>query len=152
MKTTSRNILILFLFAVLASVLVYLYTFRKSDVSVGSKKADVEIEAPALLEAFETDEDSANELYLGKIISVTGTVESVSEDSVGISVYLKEMDAIAGVICSFDKESNDISTVEKGNKVIIKGICTGYLMDVVLNRCALESEGPLDEARMPGSN
>jgi len=139
MKPIYRNILILLAIALVGGILAVMYTFRKTAVSVGSKKAEVEIQATGLLEAFETDEVKANEMYLGKIVSVTGTVESVSEDSVGISVYLKEDADFAGVICSFDKSADDVTNVNKGNVVVIKGICTGYLMDVVMNRCALVS-------------
>jgi len=139
MKPIYRNLLILLATGLVIGLLALLYTFRKSALSVGSKKADVEITAAALLSAFETDEAKANELYLGKIVSVTGFVESVSEDSVGISVYLKENEAFAGIICSFDRATDNVTSIDKGNTVEIKGICTGYLMDVVLNRCALVS-------------
>ena len=142
MKSWMRILLALFLIGILAAVLVYLYTFRKTDPSVASKKADVEIAAGELLKSFETDEAAANTLYLGKVVKVTGLVESVSEDSVGISVYLKEPDAMAGILCGFDKKTNDISWVKKGTTVTIKGICTGYLMDVVFNRCSMDTEKP----------
>jgi hypothetical protein len=114
--------------------------FSQMIKMIESKKADVEINAADLLNAFETDEAKANELYLGKIVSVTGIVESVSEDSVGISVYLKENEAFAGIICSFDRSADNVTSIDKGNTVEIKGICTGYLMDVVLNRCAVVSQ------------
>jgi hypothetical protein len=109
-------------------------------MNVSSEKLDYAITASGLLQAFETDENAANALYLDKILLVSGTIESVSSDSLGISVYLKEGDAIAGVICSFEKESIDTALIRKDNQVKVKGICTGYLMDVVLNKCSLETE------------
>jgi len=139
MKTKYRYILAFVILALLAAVLVWKYTFRKSDISVASQKADVEIAASKLLQAFETDENAANALYLDKIVLVSGIVESISEDSLGVSVYLKESDAVGGVICSFDKSAIDVSMAKKGLPLSIKGICTGYLMDVVLNKCSLES-------------
>lgn len=142
MKPRIRIILTLLVIGVLAAVLIYRYTFRKTELSVASKKADIEIGAGELLKSYETDEAAANTMYLGKIVRVTGMVESVSEDSIGVSVYLKDPDAIAGVICSFDKKTNDISWVENGKTVAIKGICTGYLMDVVLNRCSMDTQKP----------
>lgn len=139
MKPIFRNLLIVLAIGLFAALLALLYIFRKSAVSVESKKADVEIDAGSLVHAFENNESEANELYLGKIVSVKGKVESISEDEVGISVYLKNDDDIAGIICSFDKSAKDISTIRRGDMVQIKGICTGYLMDVVLNKCALVS-------------
>ncbi len=139
MKPIYRNLLIVVIMGIVLGIAALMYTFKKSAVSVKSKKPDVVLHAGDLLNAFETDEPKANGLYLGKIVSVTGRVQSVSEDSVGISVYLKEEDDLAGILCSFDK-SADVSSIVKGKEVEIKGICTGYLMDVVLNRCAIASD------------
>jgi hypothetical protein len=138
MKPKYAYFLVFIILALLAVVLVWKYTFRKSEPNVASQKTDVEIQAVKLVEAFETDENAANSLYLDKIITVSGNIESVTEDSLGISVYLKESGAMAGVICSFEKNSIDTSLITKGLQVNIKGICSGYLMDVVLNKCSLE--------------
>jgi hypothetical protein len=139
MKARFRYLIAFVILALIAAVLTWKYTFRKTETSVASQKADVEITASELLQAFETNETTSNALYLDKVVRVTGTVDSFTEDSLGISVYLKEVDALAGIICSFDKSSIDISKIRKGSPLSIKGICTGYLMDVVLNRCSLES-------------
>jgi len=124
--------------ALVVAVLVWKYTFRPSESNVAGQKADVKIEAARLLQAFETNEEDANKLYLGKILLVSGTIDSVTVDSLGISVYLKDSDAIAGIMCSFDKDYREATVLQKGTRVDIKGICTGYLMDVVLNKCSLE--------------
>jgi predicted aconitase len=92
-----------------------------------------------LVQAFESDENAANSMYLDKIVTVTGTVESVTTDTTAVTVYLKESDGLAGVICSFDRKATGISALHNGMQVSIKGICTGYLMDVVMNRCSLVS-------------
>jgi hypothetical protein len=137
MSKKLRYIIAFLILALIAAFIVWKYTFRKSDVSTESKRPDYKMEASVLLQEFETNETTANSLYLDKIVVVTGTIASVTEDSVGISVYLKEQDAMSGVICSFDKTALNKSAVDTGLTVSIKGICTGYLMDVVMNRCAL---------------
>jgi hypothetical protein len=139
MKTKYRYVLAFVVLALLAAVLIWKYTFRESASSVATQKADIEMEATKLVQAFEMDESVANALYLDKIVLVSGTVESVSEDSLGVSVYLKDSDALSGIICSFDKTALAVSSVEKGTTVRVKGICTGYLMDVVMNKCSLET-------------
>jgi hypothetical protein len=138
MKTRYRYIIAFIVLALVAAVIIWKYTFRPSGTDVAAEKADVIIDAAGLLQSFETNEAEANTLYLGKILIVTGTVESVSEDTLGISVYLKSSDAVAGVICSFDKKNPDVQALEKGTPASIKGICTGYLLDVVLNKCSIE--------------
>jgi hypothetical protein len=137
---TKRILILVLVIAVITALLVWKYTFRKTESSVESQKAEVVVTASDLLAAFETDEDQANTLYLDKIVQVTGRVESVSEDSLGVSVYLKENDAISGILCSFGKGSMEPSSLQAGNIISIKGICTGYLMDVVMNKCSLEGD------------
>ncbi len=116
----------------------YLYVFRKADISVASKKADIEIKASDLLKKFTDDESSANALFLDKVIVVDGLIDSITEDSTSVSVYLKNPEDIAGTQCGFDKTAIDKSMIKTGDIIRIKGICTGYLMDVVLNKCSIE--------------
>ncbi len=123
--------------AIIIAVLTYLWTFRKAEPSVSSQKADFEISAPELLQRFEDDEVSANETFVDKVVIVKGLVDDVSEDSLTLTVYLKEMNAISGVLCSFDKSVLNREDIDKGDEVRIKGICSGYLLDVILNRCSL---------------
>jgi hypothetical protein len=139
MKGKLKYIPVILFVALIGAFIIWRYAFRESGMNVSSEKPDYTLTSSGLLQSFETDENAANALYLDKILLVSGTVESVSSDSLGISVYLKEGDAIAGVICSFEKESIDTALIRKGIRVNIKGICTGYLMDVVLNRCSLET-------------
>ncbi|HJX71563.1 MAG TPA: hypothetical protein VJ346_06415 [Bacteroidales bacterium] len=129
-------ILAIFL-AVFGAILIYLWVFKKTDLSVNLKKADFKISAGELLQSFENDEESANTTFVNKVIIVTGLVDDVSEDSSIITVYLKDKDAISGVLCSFDKSVMSVNKISKGKEISIKGICSGYLLDVVLNKCSL---------------
>ena len=139
MRPKYRQIAVTGLIFILIAALAWKYAYRKTEPNVSSKKADYALDASVLVTAFETDENAANELYLNRIISVTGTVESVSEDSIGISVYIKEPDDLSGIICGFELDAEDITGIDKGDQVTIKGVCTGYLMDVVLNHCVVET-------------
>jgi len=140
MSKKFRYVLAFLILALISVLIVWKYTFRKAEVSMESRKPDFKLEAYRLVQEFETNETAANSLYLDRIVVVTGTIASVSEDSVGISVYLKERDALSGIICSFDKTAIEVSAVDTGLLVSVKGVCTGYLMDVVMNKCALEQE------------
>lgn len=127
-------------FIIIAAAAVFLgvrYTLRESESSVASEPAVASIGASELLILYETNEDSANQLYLGKVIAVTGIVDSYSEDSLSVSVYLKNPEDFSGVTCVFDKSLIDASFIQAGSETSIKGICSGYLFDVILNKCAL---------------
>jgi hypothetical protein len=137
MSKKIRYILIFLALALIAAVAVWKYTFKESESNVDSHKTEVTIDAAKLLQAFETNEDSANQKYRYKVILVSGTVGSVTQDTLGYSVYLKDKDAISGIICSFSKSSFDSLKVKPGAQVNVKGICMGYLMDVQMNKCGI---------------
>jgi hypothetical protein len=130
--------LLLIALAIVAALIVWKWVFKKSEVNVSSKKAEIEIEAAVLTREFEENEEAANIRYLGKIIAVSGTVNSVTEDEQNLSVYLKNAEDFSGVMCTISKASENINPFKAGDQVKIKGICDGYLMDVKLNKCSLE--------------
>ena len=138
MSKKLKIALIILVVGVLSAVVVWKLVHIKADVSVGSKKADLIIKASALLQKYESNEDSANILYLNKIIAVSGTIDNINHNDQGVSIYLKNKEDVSGVMCSFDNSAIDTAIVKRGQQIKVKGICTGYLMDVVLSKCALE--------------
>lgn len=138
----SRKI-VTFIFAgvIIAAIAVFItwkWVFREASTDVSSQKAEITMDAVTLVQNFEANEDSANARYLNKIISISGNVDNVKENDDNITVYLKNPDDLSGVRCSFDKTAIDPVSVKPGDKVKIKGICSGYLLDVVLNKCAID--------------
>ncbi len=123
---------------VLAVFITWKWVFREADTSVSAQKADISLDAAKLVQDFEMNEDSANTKYLNKVVSISGTVDNLKETENNITVYLKDPGDISGVVCSFDKTTLDTSSVKPGDRVKIKGICSGYLLDVVLNKCAID--------------
>jgi hypothetical protein len=137
MTKKIRLLLVFLVVAAILAVIAWKFTFRSAETSVSSEAAAYTLDATALLQAFESNEDSANSLYLDKIVEVRGRVDAVSADSLGFTVYLKDSDAVSGILCSFDREALDTATVRAGGTVSVKGRCSGYLLDVNLNRCAV---------------
>jgi hypothetical protein len=126
--------------ALVVATSVYLYVFHKPARMAASEEAAYTADVKSLVAEFEANENAANAKYLNKVVKVLGTVSSVTENETELTVSLKEADAMSGVTCSFLKNSLDKSKVTTGSKVAIKGICSGYLMDVVLSHCALDIE------------
>jgi hypothetical protein len=123
-----------------AAALIYGYfLYNQEPADVRQLKADIQVSASELVAAFSADENAANTQYLDKVIDVTGNVASVSVDSSGAAtVFLETGDPMSAVTCSFYKEeAASVSALTPGREVTIKGICTGKLSDVVLNRCSL---------------
>lgn len=127
---------LLFIAIIVTSLYLYRQYNRKPADLMDTKPAFI-ITASNLVNEFETDEAAANKKFLGKIIQVNGVLASVdyNQDTL-INIILG--DGIHRVGCQFDKRhSAGIGKFQEMNTISIKGICTGYLMDVELNRCVI---------------
>jgi hypothetical protein len=119
---------------VAAAALYAISEFNRKPADVATLDAQVKVNAAELFSAYEANEQQANASYLTKVIAVTGTVGEVTEDqNQNKVVVLREADAMFGVQCTMKKDQTDaVNKIQPGQKVTIKGLCTGYLMDVVL--------------------
>ena len=104
------------------------------------KTADFQLSSAELFQAFEQDEAAANTKYIGKIIELSGTIEDISEDEQGAAVVLLSAgeDALGGVLCTMElSEKEKTLAKQPGESIRLKGVCTGMLMEVVLNKGVL---------------
>jgi len=134
-KKTVLTILVLVCIA--GGVGAYLYF--KPAKSYHHATPDITLEAGEIVCDFTSDENTANAKYLNKVIEVHGTVKDISQDEKGLtSVNLGVLNQVAMVSCSMDSNvTESYSSLAIGDKVKIKGLCSGMLMDVVLVKCVL---------------
>jgi hypothetical protein len=124
---------------VAGGIIVWRVSFRNAELSVGKETAAYHLSAQQLQQEFEEDEATANSKYLNKTISVAGTIAKVEETEEGLNVYLQEPESMSGVICGFNRKIATPDDFKAGEEIKIKGLCTGYLFDVVLVKCQIES-------------
>lgn len=124
---------------ILVLILAYaFYQFNKSHVDMDTAKPIAILKASDLFTEYDINENSANQLYLGKIVQVTGIIYSVEVGHKGdINVLIMGDDDMFGVACNFNLGQLNDSDLNKGDHVIIKGECAGMLSDVVLIRCVI---------------
>lgn len=134
----KRFFIISVVLVLFAGIFIWKWVFKEQDLSVGAQKADVTLSSDMLVKEFETNENSANAKYVNKIVDIKGTIEAIAENDKELTVTLKKAGDTGGVVCSFNKPVMDKSLFKVGSLISIKGICSGYLMDVVLNRCSIE--------------
>lgn len=93
-------------------------------------ESPIKVSATELFKRFESNETEANKLYLDKVLEVTGKITEVSSNQNGMPVLALETENIMfGVRCTMQ---NAESTAQVGETITIKGICTGYLSDVII--------------------
>jgi len=83
---------------------------------------------------------AADAKYKGKTLEVSGTVTAVDKDILGIPYLELGVMYIVGVRCNFRSEDEStLAQLHVGQAVTVRGICTGYLVDVTLEDCSLVS-------------
>lgn len=125
-----KKIGLLLFIAILIGAIAFLYVNQASK-NAASSKTDVRITASELFAAFDENETSANEEYLDKVIEIKGKISEID----GNQIRLQTEDAFFGVICELENIPDELPEV--GQEIVLKGFCTGKLMDVVLTRCAV---------------
>jgi hypothetical protein len=103
--------------------------------NVANEKAII-VTAPDIVKEYQSNEAEANVKYLNKTIAVTGEISDMNTDQDGhLTITLKSNDAMSNVFCTLH------SFTEKpkiGSTITVKGICTGFLSDVVLTEAMIE--------------
>ena len=110
--------------------------YNKGHKMAKDVNADVVISPQELLSAFEKDEMAANKLYLDKVLEVEGIIKSINNSDTGASIHLDTGNSMSDIICEMEPNLQT-DKLQAGQKIKIKGFCTGKLMDVVLVRCTL---------------
>lgn len=133
MKKIIVTIGIGFLMVLLVLMVVLIIQYHKPHVDIYSVKTDIAVTIDTLLLDFEKNEKVANKKYLDKIIETEGVIKSIEVNKGSTFLLLSEENNDNNVICYLEEfENKKILSLKTGQRVKVKGICTGYLMDVVL--------------------
>ena len=132
----KKIILILSLLIFLGGFIAY-KMYNKPHVNVAETSSDVSLEAVKIVDDFSSDEIMANTTYLDKIVQVSGIINSIKTENETVIVALAG-NSFGDVLCYLsEKSKTKVNTLKEGQRVTLKGICTGFLLDVVLVKCAL---------------
>lgn len=117
-------------------IAIALYLYNKPHKDMNRATSELTVDAVTLFKAFETDEAAGNETYLGKVITVTGSVRETSIAEGVTTVVLDVPDNMFAVRCELDPLAEHKRTdFAPGEQVSLKGSVSGMSMDVLLNRC-----------------
>jgi hypothetical protein len=118
-----------------SGVLTGVYMYNRKNIDLQGSEPDFVVTAAELSKEFEGDENSASSRYLNKVIEVSGTVGVVrTGDGNVTSVTLETGNPMSAVICTFTPATQP-ADFEQGKEITIRGECSGFLMDVLLNNC-----------------
>lgn len=136
-----KKLILLILFIALLAAAFYGYKeYQRKTPDTNSLKTDFKLSANELYDAFDSDETSASEKFTEKVLEVNGTIDAIEiEDSVVSIILLADNAMIGGINCQINP-NQDISNLENGQNITIKGVCQGFLMNVIINRGILIDE------------
>lgn len=130
MKKIGLTIIII---GLVASAVVYkLYNKPHRDPK---NEESIPVSAMDLFRSFEEDEAKANTLYLDRVLEITGIISEITANQNMTPIIVLETENIAfGVRCTMDTVEANVLV---GETVTIKGICTGYLSDVIITNAII---------------
>jgi tRNA_anti-like len=118
--------------AVIGGIGVWYFVFYKPTHfkrDVADEQA-ISVTAVKIVGDFLANEDSANKVYLNKAIAITGEVIEAKKNQDGKpTVTLKSNDSFSNIYCTL---KDDAGQIQGGTTITVKGICTGFLSDVVI--------------------
>lgn len=112
---------------------VYWYVASEKFADTAGKKADFTVDAGTFLKEFETDNKTANQKYTEHIIAVNGIV--AEKEAADTTINIKMSDSTTGsyIIFAFqDQHLNEARNVNVGERVTIKGSCSGGIYSEIL--------------------
>lgn len=141
MKTKYYKIIVIGLILIVISLFYIINLYNKPFVDTKNSTPKIKATAQEILNDFETDERLANEKYVDNLILIKGVIADISYEN-GISIIsLKGENDFPNIICHMLPKTNlDVLKLKKGRQIMVKGICTGNLLDVLMVRCVLTND------------
>ena len=123
---------------IIISLFFIINLYNKPFIDIKKSNPELEVTAQEILDDYLADEYSANEKYVDNLIQIKGEIAEISFDK-GVSIItLKDRSGFSSIICHMLPEANlNVLKLKKGNQITIKGVCTGYLFDIMMVRCIL---------------
>ncbi|MCX2678687.1 hypothetical protein OOZ15_01920 [Galbibacter sp. EGI 63066] len=120
---------------VLITLFIFVRLYNKPHTDVHSSRPIHQVTGKSIVDEFKNNEDKANDTYLDKVVEVEGTVKNIDTANGNGIITLGPDGYMESIICNMEPtENRKMLSLKKGQKIKIKGICTGFLMDVILIR------------------
>ena len=113
--------------------------FKNTTKNLELVASEASIKSNDLINSYILNEEKTDKLYAGKIIEVSGFVKEVTFLNNRNTVILYSKNKTSGVICDIHpSQIEKIKKLKEHQKIVVKGICKGFLKDVILLNCYLD--------------
>lgn len=137
MKTSVKIALAVVFVVAVGGILAALYLYNLKPKDLQKVNPDYVITSIDLQKSFEEDEKGSSTKYINKVVEVDGEIiEIIGTEKRSFNVTLQTGSEFSKVICTFpDIPNSDVFNL--GVQITIRGVCSGFLSDVLLNNCAV---------------
>ena len=99
----------------------------------------MQVTATQLAADYKANQVAADAKYKGKVIEVSGTIDTIGEDIMNNPyVSLDDGDIITSVQCSFNQSDQaQLASLQKGAQINLEGTVQGDVVEVSLNNCSI---------------
>lgn len=141
MKTWVKILLGLVIVGIIGIVLGYFFIYNKPHPHYDTMKPAFTLTAQELYDSFKRNSTEAQQKYNGQVIEINGSIakkEMTDSTTVLVFVFEQGMFGDLGVRCTILEKYRDLAqNLTDGATVKVKGYCTGYTDDVILEQCSI---------------
>jgi hypothetical protein len=141
MKTLMKVVLVLAVLGIVGVGLGYKFIYNKPHTNYEKATADFSMAGMELFSQFKSSTHQASERYTGKVLEITGKLNSVeTPDSLTIAVFTlaEGMFGDEGIRCVMLPDHAQNISQFIGSEIKLKGYCTGYNeTDVIMEKCSI---------------
>jgi hypothetical protein len=130
----KRNLKIVIVIGLVAAAIggFVAYKMWNKPHADASEMEGIKVTAIDLYKAFETNEQQANTIYVGKVLEINGAVAEIENtDSIARVIFSVPDATFGSVRVSIDKRHlDDVKSLTPSQNIVVKGFCSGFLTDV----------------------
>ena len=131
----------LIIIGIIGAGLGYKFIYNKPHKDYEKASVDFTLSGFELFSEYKNSNQSANQKYNGKVIEISGIVNSIDRpESMTIAVFTLEEGVFGdeGIRCTMLPNYAENLSSYLGKKIKIKGYCTGYNeTDVIFEKCSI---------------
>lgn len=113
---------------------------EESAASAPEVEEVISITAKQLFAAYDANEFAADEKYEGKLLEVSGKIDSIDTDILGTPYITLPVGpySLFSVQCYFDRdEKANLAKLKKGRNIVIRGTCDGWTGNILISDCEI---------------
>lgn len=133
--------LILTMLILAGLVRAYIWFNKAPEQNSSEKVTDIKITSAELIASFRINEEEAITAFVEKTIEVEGVVKDITFFNDRYTVLLQGGDSMSCIMCDMQEDQAEkLDLIKKGDRIVLKGICKGFLMDAILLNCIIPTK------------